>query len=66
MSEKTAKQIIEELKKKYKDDSEAMEEITRAEKDIEYIEKKEKAGNYSGQSSIGYAKMIAADLEYWN
>lgn len=66
MSEQTAKQIIEELKKKYKDDSNALDELARAEKDIEYIEKREKSGNYNGQTSIGYAKMIAADLEYWN
>lgn len=67
MSKKTtATAIIKALKAKYKDDPEAMEEIERREKDIEYIEKKEAAGNYSGQPSIGMAKMLEADLEYWN
>ena len=66
MSERTAAEIIKALKKKYKDDPEALDEIARREKDIEYIEKKEAAGNYSGQPSLGMAKMLEADLEYWN
>lgn len=66
MSERTAKEIIKALKKKYKGDPEAMDEIERREKDIAYIEKKEAAGNYSGQPSIGMAKMLEAELEYWN
>lgn len=66
MSERTTAEIIKALKKKYKDDPEAMEEIERREKDIAYIEKKEATGNYSGQPSIGMAKMLEADLEYWN
>lgn len=66
MSERTAAEIIKALKKKYKDDPEAMEEISRREKDIEYIKKKEAAGNYSGQTSLSMAKMLEADLAYWN
>lgn len=66
MSERTTKQIIKALKEKYKDDPEALDEIARREKDIAYIEKKEAAGNYSGQPSLGMAKMLEADLEYWN
>ena len=66
MSERTAAEIIKALKKKYKDDPEALDEIARREKDIAYIEKKEAAGNYSGQPSLGMAEMLEADLAYWN
>lgn len=66
MSERTTAQIIKALKEKYKDDTEAMDEINRREKDIEYVEKKEATGNYSGQPSLGMVKMLEADLEYWN
>lgn len=66
MKERTAKEIISELKEKYKDDPEALDEINRRENDIEYIQEKEASGNYNGQSSLGMAKMLESDLEYWN
>lgn len=66
MSEKSAEKIFEELKEKFKGDTEVIDEIERAEKDIEYIKEQEKKDGYSGQSSIQFAKMIAADIEYWN
>ena len=66
MNERTTAEIIKALKKQYKDDPEALDEINRRERDIEYIEKKEAAGNYKGQTSLSMAKMLEADLKYWN
>lgn len=66
MSEKTARQMIEDLKQQYKDDPETLEEISRGEKNLDYIERKEAEGNYTGISSINYVKMLKADIEYWN
>ena len=42
------KKIIDKLKVKYKDDSEALEEINRRIFDIEYVEKKEAQGLRQG------------------
>ena len=64
MQEKTAS-IITALKQKYKDDPEALELIENAVKDIEYIEKKEAAGGYTGQPSIGKAQELEAFLHDW-
>jgi len=66
MSEKTARQIIEELKKQYKNDPETLEEISRGEKNLDYIERKEAEGGYTGITSLNFAKMLKADIEYWN
>lgn len=62
---KTARQIIADLKQQYKGDQEALEEIERREKDIAYIEAKEKQGGYTGQPAIGVARMLEADLKTW-
>lgn len=64
MKEKTAS-IIEKLRKKYQDDPEALETIANAERDIEYIERKEAAGNYDGQSSISKVQELEAFLHDW-
>ena len=64
MREETAK-LIDRLKEKYKDDPEAVEIIENAVTDIEYIESKEIANNYAGQSSIGKAHELEAFLHDW-
>ena len=64
MQEQT-KAIINRLKDKYNDDPEALETIENAVKDIEYIEKKEAAGGYTGQSSISKAQELEAFLHDW-
>lgn len=61
-----ANEIITKLKKKYKGDNEAIDMIEQAERDIRYIEAKEKKGNYSGQSSIGKAMELEAYLNDWH
>lgn len=62
---KTPEQIIKELKEKYKDDAEALEEINRTEIDIKYAQEQEEKGNYNGQPAIGIAKMLVDDLKVW-
>lgn len=64
MREETAN-IIAKLKQKYQDDPEAAEIIENAVMDIEYIESKEVANNYAGQSSIGKAQELEAFLHDW-
>lgn len=64
MREETAN-IIAKLKQKYQDDPEAVEIIENAVTDIEYIENKEVANNYAGQSSIGKAHELEAFLHDW-
>ncbi len=64
MREETAN-IIAKLKQKYQDDPEAVEIIENAITDIEYIENKEVANNYAGQSSIGKAQELEALLHDW-
>lgn len=64
MEEKTAS-IIEKLRQKYQDDHEALEIIANAVRDIEYIERKEAAGGYTGQTSIGKAYELEAFLHDW-
>lgn len=64
MREETAN-IISKLKQKYQDDPEAVEIIENAITDIEYIENKEVANNYAGQSSIGKAQELEAFLHDW-
>lgn len=64
MREETAN-IIAKLKQKYQDDPEAAEITENAITDIEYIENKEVANNYAGQSSIGKAQELEAFLHDW-
>ena len=64
LREETAN-IISKLKQKYQDDPEAVEIIENAITDIEYIENKEVANNYAGQSSIGKAQELEAFLHDW-
>lgn len=64
MREETAN-IIAKLKQKYQDDPETVEIIENAITDIEYIENKEVANNYAGQSSIGKAQELEAFLHDW-
>lgn len=64
MREETAN-IIAKLKQKYQDDPEAVEIIENSITDIEYIENKEVANNYAGQSSIGKAQELKAFLHDW-
>lgn len=64
MKEKTAS-IIQRLRQKYQDDPEALEIIANAVRDIEYIERKEAAGDYTGQSSISKAQELDAFLHDW-
>ena len=65
MKEET-KAIIKRLENQYKDDPEAIETIERAKADIEYTEKKEAAGGYTGQPSIGKAIELEAFLHDWH
>ena len=62
---KENERIIERLKYKYKEDHEALEVIAQAQADIEYIETKEAASGYKGQSSIGKAHELEAFLKDW-
>lgn len=64
MREETAN-IITKLKQKYQDDPDAVEIIENAITDIVYIESKEVANNYAGQSSIGKAQELEAFLHDW-
>jgi hypothetical protein len=65
LSEKSANKIAE-LKQRYKDDADALDEIERATRDVEYIENREATGSYSGQPSDGFLEMLEANLEYWH
>lgn len=65
LSEKSAKKI-DELKERYKDDADALDEIERGTSDIEYIENREATGSYSGQPSDGFLETLEATLEYWH
>lgn len=62
---KTTQAAIDRLKTQYKDDTEALELIERAEADIEYIEGKEAAGGYSGQTAAGKLQELEAFLHDW-
>lgn len=62
---KEAREIIKKLKERYEKDPEALELIENAVKDIEYIEKKEAAGGYTGQTAVGKAKELEAFLHDW-
>ena len=59
------KKIIDKLKVKYKDDSEALEEINRRIFDIEYVEKNEAQGNYKGQSTWCIPMSLEGHLITW-
>ena len=59
------KRIIDALESKYAGNEEALEAIEQAKKDIEYIERKEAAGGYTGQSSKGKALELEAFLHDW-
>lgn len=59
----TASEIISQLRKEYKQDSEALEVIERAEKNIEYIKKQK---DYKGQTPKQCALSVAGELLYWN
>ena len=61
----TTQKIIDRLKAEYKDDPEAIEEIERHIRDIEYVERKEAEGNYNGQPSIGLAYGLERHLCDW-
>lgn len=62
---KTAQAAINRLKTRYKDDQEALEVIERAQADIEYIEAKEAAGGYKGQTVSGKLEELEAFLHDW-
>jgi len=63
---KENKHIIDALENKYAGNEEALEAIEQAKKDIEYIESKEAAGGYTGQSSKGKAEELEAFLHDWH
>ncbi|WP_455390832.1 hypothetical protein [Frisingicoccus sp.] len=65
MKERTAREIIEALEKKYANDEEAMEVINRTKEDIEYIEEREKEGDYTGQPAVGRALETEDTLATW-
>ncbi len=66
MKEQIIKDTIEKLKKKYAFDSDVLENIEKAEKDIAYILTKERDPEYIGQSALGYLRMFEDNLEYWS
>ena len=59
----TANEIISQLEKDYKDDHDALEEIERAKKNIEYIKSQK---DYKGQTPKQCALELAGNLAYWN
>ena len=62
---KQAWDIIAQLEEQYAGDDEVLEIIENAKKDIEYIEKQEAAGNYTGQPAEGKAEELRGFLEEW-
>lgn len=56
---------IEELKCRYANDDDAMEVIERSVIDIEYIERREADGKYTGQSSKQFISGLEAFLHDW-
>lgn len=62
---KENKRIFADLESRYKDNAEALEIIERAKADIEYIESKEEAGGYNGQSSKAKLIELEAFLNDW-
>lgn len=62
---RTVKEIIEQLEKKYAGDEDAMEVINDTKEDIGYIRKKEEEGGYDGQPAIGKALELEGHLETW-
>lgn len=59
----TANEIISQLEKEYKDDLDALEDIERAKKNIEYIKSQK---DYKGQTPKQHALELAGNLAYWN
>lgn len=57
---KSTEKIIENLKLKYKNNADAMDEINRAKETIEYHEK-----NRDIDKAIGHAKQFEAFLHDW-
>lgn len=66
MNEQYIKDIIEDLRNRYINDSDALAEIDREEKNIEYILKREQEPDYKGQTALQHLRMFMAELEYWN
>ena len=59
----TADEIISQLKDQYKENAEALEDIERAKKNIDYIKKQK---DYKGQTPKQCALELAGSLLYWN
>lgn len=59
------KRMIEALKAKYKDDTDALEIIERTEADIDYIERKEASADYTGQTSEQHILELEDFLHDW-
>ncbi len=60
---KTADEIISILEEQYKGDTDALEDIERAKKNIEYIKQQKE---YKGQTPRQCALELAGTLEYWS
>lgn len=59
----TANEIISQLEQEYKDDTDALEKISRAKQNIEYIKAQK---DYKGQTPKQCALSLAGELLYWN
>lgn len=58
--------ILDSLMLKYQNDDEALDMISRAEADVEYLCKCQKENNYKGQTLEQYLNCLEAHLNYWN
>lgn len=58
--------ILNGLMFKYQNDGEALEMISRAEADVEYLCKCQKENNYKWQTPEQYLNCLEANLNYWN
>lgn len=58
--------ILNGLMFKYQNDGEALEMISRAEADVEYLCKCQKENNYKGQTPEQYLRCLEEHLSYWN
>lgn len=56
----TAEEMMEKLFEKYKDNEEAIEVLLRAQKDLEYIRKRNE-----GQTPEQYVLVLSGFLEMW-
>lgn len=57
---------IKALEEKYKDDTDALEQIERSKIGLAYLEQKAIDGNYQGQTPLQYIMSLEEHLSMWN